>query len=132
MPSLDDEQFERYLKQFRPSAPEALPVNAPERATRRSFILAWAGGAACVLAVALSVHFPATAPHSGDRADNAAADRKVTTQEPLTLGRANALLAESPSVKNALDGLAFHSQPAQLRSGELSALNVLSKEKSKL
>ena len=133
MPSPDDEQFEHYLKRFRPLDPEALPTKVPERATRRSFIFAvWAGAAAWVLVVALSPHFPVKAPHSGDGADKATTDGKVTTQEPLTLRRANALLAESPSVKNALDGLAFHSQPTPLRNGALSALNVLSEEKNKL
>jgi hypothetical protein len=132
VPSLDDERFEAYLKQFRPLAPEALPTKAPERATRRSFIFAvYAGVAACVLAVALSLYFAAKARHSRDGANTATMDRNVT-QQPLTVRRANALLAQSPSLKDALDGLAFHSQSTQLRNGELSALSVLSEEKNKL
>jgi hypothetical protein len=133
VPTLDDEQFERYLKQFRPLDPEPLAAKARARVTRRPSTFVWAGAfASLIVAVALAVHFRAKPTPSLDGANRATAVEKVMTWEPLTVGNANALLAESSSVKAALDGVAFHSQSTQLRKGERSALDVLSKEKTKL
>ena len=133
MPTLDDKQFGRYLKQFRPLDADPLPAKAPARVTWRPSIFVLAGAfASVIVAVALAVHFRAKPSHSPDGANLATAVEKATTWEPLTVRNANALLAESPSVKAALDGVAFHSQSTQLRKGERSVLDVLSKEKTKL
>jgi len=133
VPSLDDEQFERYLKQFRPLDPEPLPAKARTQVTPRPSIFVWAGAFASVIfAVALAVHFRAKPTYLPHGANRATVVEKAATWEPLTVRHANALLAESPSVKAALDGVAFHSQSAQLPKGERSALDVLSKEKTKL
>jgi len=133
VPTRDDEQFERYLKQFRPLDPEPLPAKARAGVTRRPSIFVWAGAfASVIVAVALAVHFRANPTPATDGANRATRVEKATTWEPLTVRNANALLAESPSVKAALDGVAFHSQSTPLRKGERSALDVLRKEKTKL
>src|SRR5690348_18497535 len=51
---------------------------------------------------------------------------------PLTIRSANELLARAPSVKSALDELAFHGRRNQLPCGTQSALAVLGKEDFKL
>ena len=57
---------------------------------------------------------------------------ELTRQEPLTIASANALLAQAPSVKAAVDQIAFSSQSTQVPKGQHSALAVLSEEKIKL
>ena len=106
MPILDDEQFEQYLKEFRPVAPESLQIEKqPSRARRPFAYLAWA--AACAASVLLVFLLwnrlkppqPSVTP-------------QLVRSQPLTIGRANALLAHAPSLKEAFDDLSFQSQPA--------------------
>jgi hypothetical protein len=47
---------------------------------------------------------------------------------PLTIKSANKLLADAPSVKSALDGLASRHSAGQLPDGRQSALAVLGEE----
>ena len=54
MPDLDHEQFEGYLKQFQPLAPEALPVEVDRRETRRVPALVMWAAAAAVIVVAVT------------------------------------------------------------------------------
>jgi len=58
VPTLDDDRFEAYLKQFRPCVPEPLPGVEPRQRARRMFILgAWAAAAVVVLVLgALTLH----------------------------------------------------------------------------
>ncbi len=134
MPALDDARFEQYLKQFRPVAIELLPAQTRQRAPRRSFIfVARAAAFACVLVgLGLALHFDAKTKQSGNRPESKTLVENVSAQRPLTVGRVNTLLAESPSVKSVLDRLAFHSQSTQQGNGKRSALDVLSEEKNKL
>ena len=53
----DDEQFERYLKQFRPLAPDALPT-VKHRSSRRTFVLAAWAAVAAVAIIALLILYP--------------------------------------------------------------------------
>ena len=126
MPILDDEQFERYLKEFRPVAPESLQIkNQPSRARRRFVYLAWTTACAASLLLAFllwhrpNLPQPAIAP-------------RLAGSPSLTIGRANALLVHAPSLKEAFDDLSFQPQPASQPEGKQSVLAALSKENFKL
>jgi hypothetical protein len=127
VPILDDGQFERYLKEFHPLAPASLQIEKQPRAARRPFVLiAWA--AACVASLVLafllvSHRFRSTKP---------AGVLQLAGSQSLTIGRANALLAQAPSVNAAVDQLSFQPQPAPQSEGKQSALAVLGKENIKL
>ena len=126
MPILDDEQFEHYLKEFRPVAPESLQAqNQPVRARRPFVVTAWAVAcAASLLLVFLLWHRPKPAQPA-----NAP---QLAGSQSLTIGRANALLVHAPSLKKAFDDLSFQPQPASQPEGKQSALAVLGKENIKL
>lgn len=134
MPVRDDEQFEKYLKQFRPVAPEALPVKEQARARRRPLLFAaWAAVAAVILAaVMLSLRFyHRPAPVSETRGGSSNVERLVNPQ-PLTIGSANALLASAPSFKAAVESVAFQTESRPISEGRHSALAALGKEENKL
>lgn len=131
MPIPDDERFERYLKQFRPVFPEPLPIEVRGRAIWRWWFFALPAALAVLVASLLAIHFrrrPAQSPS----AKNMAGIEQLTNIEPLTLGRANHLLAHARSFKAALDGVAFQRQRSPLPEGTRSALATLSKEDIKL
>jgi len=133
VPIPDDERFERYLRQFRPVAPEPLPIERCGRAMWRwrSFALPAAAALAIVVAFVLASHVRRR-PAQSSTAENMAGLEHVANAQPLTLGRANDLLAHAPSFKAALDGVAFQRQCSQLSKGTRSALATLSKEDIKL
>jgi len=136
VPTPDDERFEHYLRQFRPLDPEPLPNEQPARVTHRRFLLAaWALAAAAVLFVAaLTMQLrrdPAEPAHPHDTGIAVSAERLMNPM-PLSVGTANAFLAQSPSVKSTLDQMAFQSQTAQIPKGKRSALAALGKENFKL
>ena len=122
MPILDDEQFEQYLKEFRPLAAESLQIEKqPSRARRRFAYLAWAAAcAASVLLVFLLWHRPK--PLQPLQPPNTP---QVASSQSLTIGRANALLARAPSLKELFDEPSFQPQPASQPEGKQSALAVL-------
>jgi hypothetical protein len=126
VPILDDEQFESYLKEFRPLAPESLQIRKqPGRARRPFVVMAWAAAcAASVLLAFLVWHRP--------RPMQPVNALKPADSQSLTLGRANSLLVHAPSLKEAFDDLSFQPQPASQPEGKQSALAVLSKENIKL
>lgn len=126
MPIHDEEQFESYLKEFRPFAPESLHVEKQVVRARRPFVVAaWATACAASLLLAfLWWHRPKPAQLES-------ASQAVASQS-LTLGRANALLVHTPSLKEACDELSFQPQPASRPEGKQSALAVLGKENIKL
>lgn len=130
----DDEQFEHYLKQFRPLDPERLPTEKYARVSRRRFVFAaWAAAAAAVLAVVLLTTLRRPKPaHLAHDTSTLVSAEQLTSRLPLTIGTANALLAQSPSVKATLDQMAFQPQSTQIPKGKHSALAVLSKENTKL
>ncbi len=124
-PTHDDEQFERYLKQFRPLAPETLPTEKYKDRDRRAWGLlapAWAAVAAVVI-VALLILYPRPR-YSGPR-DEAVPHAAAT--QPLTLQSANALLTQAPSFKEAVDAMAFPCRTTSF-AGKQSALDVLGKD----
>ena len=134
MPIPDDEQFEQYLKQFRPLDAEPLPTGKNTRVTQRWFVFAaWAAAAAALFVVVLlaTQHRPETAELSRAAGTLVGAEPLSNTL-PLTVGTANALLAQSASVKATLDRMAFQPQSTQIPKGKHSAFAVLSKENTKL
>lgn len=125
----DHEKFEQFLRQFRPRAPEPLPIEKQERASRRRFLFAASAAAAAVIvAAALTVFFRS---NTADSTKNLAVEHLPNLQT-LTIGSANALLAQKPSVKAVVHEMAFKSQSTQPSKGMQSALAVLSKENIKL
>ena len=125
MPILDDEQFERYLKEFRPLAPESLQIEKQPSKARRPFLaIAWVAACAASLLLAFLLWHrpkpaqPANAP-------------QLASSPSLTIGRANALLAHAPSLKEAFDELSFQPRPVSQPQGKQSALAVLSKDNIK-
>jgi hypothetical protein len=127
-----DEKFEAHLKQFRPLAPQPLPVDSHIRAPRRWFVLvACAATAAAVVAVA-GLAFHARPGRIAPPVESFAITDQLAKPQSLTIGTANALLARAPSFKDAIDGIAFPTKTAPLPADKHSALAELSKEKIKL
>jgi len=133
MPTPDDEQFERYLKQFQPNAPDALPASVHEPRTWNRWRLSAALAAAValiVLAVLMVRNRPQhTVPEIAQRTEG---PTHIAGQTPLTMRNANKLLADAPSFKSVVDDLAFRSQQVPLASNQQSAVYVLGMEKIKL
>jgi hypothetical protein len=126
VPILDDEQFERYLKEFRPLAPELLLTERQRSRSRRPFVvMAWAAAcAASLLLLFLWWHHPKSSQPEGVP--------QLAASQSLTIGRANSLLTHAPSLNEAFDELSFQPQPASQPEGTQSALDVLGKENIKL
>ena len=133
MPIRDDEQFERYLKQFRPVPPEALPAKVQVRAKRPLLFAAWAAVAAAILAaVMLSLRFYQHPLPVKETVAGGPSVERIVNPQPLTIGSANALLANAPSFKAAVESVAFQPKSRPVSEGRYSALAVLSKEEGKL
>jgi hypothetical protein len=125
----EEDQFEARLKEFRPLRAEPLPVERVVPARRRRFVLAACAVAAIVLAaVALTMHRERPIVPAPQRNVKQTAAEAPANGRPLTIRTANELLASAPSVKSALDELAFHSRRKQLPHGTQSALAVLGEE----
>ncbi len=134
MPSLDEDRFEIYLKEFRPLAPAPLPLDAPAKPTHsRSAVLAalLATAAAVTLAIVVLHHHPGSqVPPVSSNSNSSVVDLPAISQ-PLTLGTANQLLVNSPSFEAALDSLGSESSSVAIPRGRESALAVLSEENLK-
>lgn len=132
MPTSDDQQFEAYLKQFRPLAPETLQIGSHRRTPPKwvLFIL-WAAATAVLVSVVFMM-WPRSLPTNlVERNKSLAGLEQIANSQPLTLGSVNDLLAHSPSVKAAVDLVAFRPKATQLLKGTQSALALLSKENTK-
>jgi hypothetical protein len=130
VPTSDDERFERYLKQFHPLVPDALPIKRRERALSRHWVgIRNAGAVAVIIFGVISFRIihnrvsgrPASPQSLG-----------VSAPMQLTMRDANSLLAGAQSYKAALDGMAFHRQGSTVPKDKQSAVAVLAKEKIKL
>jgi hypothetical protein len=135
VPIHDDEQFERYLRQFRPTDPTSLPTEKHGRLTRRGVVFAATGAAAAAALVVLLTQ--PSRPGSGETVHGNGTGasigvERLRTPSPLTIHIANSLLAQSPSVRTTLDRMAFQSQSMPVPEGKHSAFAVLSKENDKL
>lgn len=133
MPIGNDEQFEKYLKQFHPVTPEALPVKDQVKVIRRPLLIAsWAAMAAAILlAVMVSVFLHWPHHRLGEAKAGRPSVEELNNLQPLTIAKANALLAEAPSFKAAVDNMAFQSESKPISEGRYSALALLSEEKTK-
>ena len=120
-----DEDFEAYLKRFRPVPAEPLP-----RARRDPWrVLAACAAAAILLVVSWLAkhHHQRTAPVV-QVVSKSLGPEQIEGGFPLTLARANEMLVRSASFQAALDGLAFQHQSVHLPRGMRSALETLGKE----
>jgi hypothetical protein len=131
----DDEQFEAYLKRFRPIAAEPIStLSVGHSFRRRSFHLGvrLAAVAAILIIGAVIWHIRSNRTVVPNTGGDAAVAERHAPLEPLTMRSANAWLATAPSFKAAVDDLAFRSQTSPLPQGKQSAVAVLSKEKIRL
>ncbi|HEV2383080.1 MAG TPA: hypothetical protein VG206_25210 [Terriglobia bacterium] len=136
MPTPDDERFKQYLSEFKPVPARPLPIERRAPAIWRSWVFALPAVAALTVLVAafFAVHLhrkPAGAAIVKSPA-NPTAIEQLANSQPLTLHRANDLLAQAPSFKAALDNVAFQRQRGDLPKGSKSALSTLGKEDIKL
>ena len=135
-PQNDHEKFEHFLKQFRPRPPGRLPIEKHERAARPLVFWVLLPTAALVSAVTVFLSVDRREFRLVGGVPKLSTVKPLTSSQPLTLGRANALLVQAPSVQAAVDSLAFPSQTSQVPKGARSALTVLGeenfKEKTKL
>jgi len=123
-PMDDDHQLELYLKRFRPLPPEPLllPLPLPQREGPWSVFALRAGAVAWAVATTVLVlllipqfrHVPAT----------------PVGAEPITAGKANAMLVHAASWKEMIDdaGFAFRPPVKRMEPGRQSALEFLSQE----
>lgn len=122
----DDENFEIYLKQFVPRAPEALPIEKRGRQMRRALALG-VSAATILLTVAILV------TNRGAKRSNSAADAgnwngpQRADFHPLTIRTANELLERTPSLKAAIEELMLDSEENTIPKSR-SAFEALSKE----
>ena len=126
----DDEQFEKYLKEFRPLAPAALPDEKKRSASR---IVALVAAAAALLGIVVFT-FSLRTNHDSPSRDIARADsdERLLNRQPLTIHSANALLLSAPSFEVAIDEVVSPPQPTPLPKDKHSAIAVLSKQRTKL
>ena len=131
MQTLDDERFERYLKQFHPLIPDALPINKPARRVPSYWVFAiWAAGVAT--AIILGVISFRMIPNRVSGPSSPESVSVNAPMEPLTMRDANSMLATAPSYQAALEEMAFHPRRPTVPKDKQSAVEVLAKEKSKL
>jgi hypothetical protein len=130
----DDEQFEAYLKRFRPIVPEPVPTLSVGHSSRRPLSFGtWLAAVAAVIVVGVVIlHVHSNQADVPNPAHDVAFAERRAPSGPLTVRSANAWLAAAPSFKAAIDGLAFRSQTSSLPRGQQSTVAVLSKEKIRL
>jgi hypothetical protein len=131
----DDEQFEKYLKEFRPSAPAALPSEKKSGKSGRPAprMVALVAAAAALLGVVVFT-FSFRLNHGFSSRDAARADgaEQLRNPQPLTIRSANALLLSAPSFEAAVDEMVLPPQATPLPKDKHSAIAVLSKQRTKL
>jgi len=131
VPTLPDNQFERYLKQFRPLAPEQLQLEEHSATKSRTRALAAWGSVAAAVIIAFLIVYPRLrrlterGVQPGSVAQITVPQMKVP--QPLTIRSADALLADAPSFKAAVDTLALPSHATSFGVKQ-SALEVLGKD----
>lgn len=109
----DDDKFEIYLKQFRPRAPEAFPVVTRGGHARRALALSVWAVTIVLTAALLTTKWTARLLHSSARTGNWSAPQ-TENLHPLTIRTGNELLERAPSLKAAMDELAFDSDEKEV------------------
>lgn len=122
----DDERFESYLKQFRPTQAAPLSIEASSRTKLRPFVFIAAAAAVLIIAIGAAFWYQhrRITPPEARQAEPASAR--------VTLGQAQAELAQGSSFDEALDRLERASKPQPNPKPEnhtQSALQVLGREK---
>lgn len=79
MPVLDDEQFERYLKEFRPADPQPLPVKGYSPLFCHQWAVAALAAGAVTATVILAILFSRTHEHGVPTGDASSVTQKATT-----------------------------------------------------
>ena len=131
MQNLDNERFEKYLKQFRPLIADNLPVEIRPAARRHPPVAVWAMGALAVVIFVLT-SLRILNHRVPDQANHPVAIKLPMPTPSLNIVRANNLLATAPSYKAVMNELAFPSNSLSISKDKQSALAVLGKEKIKL
>lgn len=122
----DDDKFEVYLKQFRPRAPEPLPVRTRGRHVRRALAVGSWATAIILSGVLLAMSWTAKPPHSSASAGDRIAFQ-TSDFHPLTIRTANELLDRAPSLQAAMNELLLDSEEKTIPKSQ-SAFAALSKE----
>ena len=132
MQNFNDEQFEIYLKRFHPIAPKPMQTPRVAMTLFRWFApAAWTTALAVVLIMAIIIwRTRSSRVVIRDEVHGVTSVDQRALLEPLTMRTANAWLATAPSLKVAVNDLAFHSGINPIPEGEQSALAVLSREES--
>lgn len=118
MQSSDNEQLERYLKQFQPLAPDPLPAPKSRQKFAPLFVpVAWIGASASILVAGFIVFHTRNGLVAGR-----------PPVEPLTIASANSWLAAAPSFQTALDELALRAIANPFPPDKQSAIAELSEE----
>lgn len=129
MLNLDEPRFESYLKEFRPLPPPPLPLNVPAEAPRKPRhlgITIWAVSVAAILAIVILRSRVRRITQANPHVHSAAST--VAISQPLTLGAANRILANSVTIEAALNSLEARSEGPTIPTGKESALAVLRQE----
>ena len=129
MQTPDDRQFESYLKEFRPIAPDPLlrseTLNRPLQTSRPWRAILSTAAIATLGVIALWVQVRPVAVPQQERV----VVLTPAPSEPLTLRDANIRLSNAPSFEDALNELAFRSGPKTFERGKQSVVAVLSEER---
>jgi hypothetical protein len=131
VPNLDDERFEKYLRQFRPLAPDGLPAEIRPAPRRHLVLAAWAVGAVAVVIFGVAI-LRILEHRVTDQSNHSASVKWAAATPSLTMRHANDLLATGPSYKAVMNELSFPLKSSPISKDKQSALAVLSKEKIKL
>lgn len=132
MPNLDDEQFETYLKRFRPATPDPLPRGEKTPVLRRQFAFAISAVGAVAMVILLLAGVRILNHRRVVDSERPHLVQPLRATAPLTMRDADALLAKAPSYKALMNELALHPNHATVFRNNQSAFSVLDKEKSKL
>jgi hypothetical protein len=128
---LDNERFEKYLKQFRPLVADDLPVEIRPAPRRYLAVAVWPMGAVAVVILVLT-SLRILNHRVTDQANHSFSIKLPEPTPSLTIRRANNLLATAPSYKAVMNELAFPAKSSSISKDKQSALAVLGKEKIKL
>lgn len=120
----DDHEWEGYLKQFQPAIPEPLPLQIMKTRRRAIMRIVWVSAAASVLIAGVLMREYKFSPK---RMVDMPRETQTLPLTGLTIGDANHLLAESSSIAEALDTIAYAPQ-SSFPQGTSSALATLGKE----
>jgi hypothetical protein len=126
VPIDDDEQFERYLRQFRPLSATRMQFENLETGWRRTLPV-WAAVAAVALVAWLMLHPRGQQSNRKNALTPRAGVVYIANSQPLTIQSADALLTRAPSFEAAIDALAAPSHVTSF-DGKQSAFDALSKD----